>query len=567
MPEMREMKNQFSRRYQLTLDRVRKTGTPAYTPEMVVADVIPRHERRFTEFSGDVSGRYLGALACAARTRSESYPELARVASEVVSHQKPQGYFGGSFAKAGIQKEDMALLWGNGRLLIGLLEYYATSRQKPILDAATKLGDFLVRIAPDMNSDRVRRQFEDGAFAMGYICWTQIIEGLAELHRVTGSAAYRQVAESMAERTERRPNEHSHGFLTSVRGILALYDVTGDRRFLDRARQEWQGVIGSGNVLVPGSVPEAWKPKAHRTEGCSEADWLRLSLGLWGRTREPGYLAHAERTLFNEFAMNQFDSGDFGHRVISRTGFTIGGNEEGGGTARAWWCCTLHGLRAFPDVLAHVFRVEGDALAYDLPVEGRGELGEMRLAAESSLEQSATVRLVVESAKAGSPVMIREPGWVYGLEIAVNGLRLATLNRNGYHRLSQPWKAGDVISVRYILRTRGELDPATGRWALWHGPWLLGAEELANPHFFDEPHHANLLDIRLLPSGDADLDPDQTPDDNPFAVQQARFRVRYLPGGYPMFPSTVTLRPIAEQTGHRPSAWEYLFRIQGERQG
>lgn len=564
---MADTSNLFSRRYALALRRVRESGTPAYSPEMVVADAVPRHVRRFTEFSGDVSGRYIGALACASLDRGESYQELASIVQEVIRQQKPQGYFGGAFAANGIRKEDMAVLWGNGRLLIGLVEYHRLSKDSSCLASARRLGDFLVQISDQMNSDAVRKQFEDGAFAMGYICWTQIIEGLAGLHRLTGTPSYRRVAEAIAERTERRPNEHSHGFLSSVRGMVDLFDASGEKRFLERAESEWRGVVDSGNVFVAGSIPEAWKPKAHRTEGCSEADWLRLGLRLWARTGKSVYLEHAERTLFNEFAMNQFNTGDFGHRVLSRTGSPIGGNEEGGGTARAWWCCTLHGLRAFADVRSHVFRSAAGALAYDLPLEGRGALDGFEVEAESLLEHSALVRLTVTRAgESATPLLIREPSWAYGVEITANGRRLATLNRDGYHRLSQRWKPGDQVLLNYILRSHSQTDPDSGRVSLWHGPWLLGAAETLSPFFFDEPHQANRLDLKPLSGGDLDLEPDPTPDANPFRVPQARFRVAYAPGGYGFVPSSVTLRPVAEQTGLPNSAWEYWFRLKGAAQ-
>jgi hypothetical protein len=45
----------------------------------------------------------------------------------------------------------------------------------------------------------------------------------------------------------------------------------------------------------------------------------------------------------------------------------------------------------------------------------------------------------------------------------------------------------------------------------------------------------------------------------PFTVPEARFRVRYLPGGYPMLPATAILRPVAEQTSTRSLPWEFQF--------
>src|SRR5208282_4085420 len=115
-------------RYELTRRRVLSGTAPAYTEEFLLADVRPTPGRRFTEYSGDLSGRYIGALATAARVYGSSFPGLSGLVEQVVSLQKPDGYFGSGFHYAGPTDQDLALLWGNGRLLVGLLEYY---RYKP----------------------------------------------------------------------------------------------------------------------------------------------------------------------------------------------------------------------------------------------------------------------------------------------------------------------------------------------------------------------------------------------------------------------------------------------------
>ena len=196
---------------------------------------------------------------------------------------------------------------------------------------------------------------------------------------------------------ERRPGDHVHGYLTSLRGVMDLYSATSDPRFLRQCETAWQDVVQSEDLLITGGVPEGWSPNKHRTEGCAEADWLRFSLALWKATGNTKYLAMAERTTFNEFALNQFDTGDFGHRVLTETGIT------GGGAVRAWWCCTLHGLRGFPDVHSGVFRCEEEALYYDMPLDSRTEndsAGPVSFSASatSSLAQDGTVRIAIDSA-------------------------------------------------------------------------------------------------------------------------------------------------------------------------
>jgi len=58
---------QADERFHLTLRRVLEGEAPRYSDDFLLADVKPTAERRFTEYSGDLSGRYIGALATAAR--------------------------------------------------------------------------------------------------------------------------------------------------------------------------------------------------------------------------------------------------------------------------------------------------------------------------------------------------------------------------------------------------------------------------------------------------------------------------------------------------------------------
>jgi len=537
---------------------VREGGPPAYTKELVLADAVPRHVRRFTEFSGDVSGRWLEALAAASTDRRERYAELAEWLPELLAAQREDGRFGEPFAAQGLRREDMALLWGNGRLLIGLVEHHRASGDARSLEAARRLGEFLLKIAPEMNSPRVREQFAEGAFAMGHICWTQMIEGLTALGGVTRQSRFLALAREIAARLERRPGEHAHGFLTSLRGVVDLYEATRERALLAQAENEWRAVVSSGNLFVAGTIPEAWKPKAARTEGCAEADWLRLSLRLWRLTGKLHYLEAAERTLFNEFAMNQFSTGDFGHRALAATGVRAGATEaQGGGSARAWWCCTLHGLRAFPDIFRHVWREGGEGLRYDLPLEGEARGKALRVSAASALEQNSTITLDLTGAGgAAEPLFIRLPRWAERVDIEMRGGAAEIELRDGWYRVARAWQAGDRLQLRYAMRTRAERD-AAGRAALFHGPWLLGVAEAADPFFFDEPHTQNRLLLGAA-EGAVRLTPARS-GGHPFAVPVARFEAQYLPGGYPIEPGSAVLRAVSEQTGLRTCDWEYWF--------
>jgi len=70
------------------------------------------------------------------------------------------------------------------------------------------------------------------------------------------------------------------------------------------------------------------------------------------------------------------------------------------------------------------------------------------------------------------------------------------------------------------------------------------------------------LRIAVAPDSTVKLAPASIPAGR-FAVPVARFRATYLADGYPMLPQTVVLRPIAEQTGAPSTAWNFLFKLEG----
>ena len=529
----------LSSRLDLVMNRILHGDLPRYDEDFVIADAIPRDTRRFTNFSGDLSGRYIEALSIAAGFGTKS-AVLARTVSDVISFQKPDGHFGGALNTNEVDDETMALLWGQGRLLVGLVEYYKLTRDPAAIEAARRLGGFLIAQAPRLQAEAVREKYNGEKFAVGYICWTSNLEGVVNLYDATKEERFLILAKQIAAEVGIHPSQHSHGYLTSLRGLLALYRATNDGKYLEQTVTGWQRVIDSGNVLWQGGVPEMFAPKMERDEGCSEADWLRLSLELWQVTRRPEFLAQAERELFNEFAFNQFHTGDFGHHELTATGVTTP-------AVRAWWCCTLHGARALYAMRRMVFHQEARGLAYDLPADGIGESADFSVRADSSLEKDGSVTLTVTRAAASvRTLQVRMPEWAADLAIFEGGKKLAPAERAGYVSIARVWKAGDALTLRYTLRTRVVSDPKhAGMVAVFCGPWLLGVDEATSPAFFDEPYTEN--SVRLA-SGDVKLEPATPASARPFTIPMAHFRLNFYPGGYPMQPATALLHPIAEAT-------------------
>ena len=538
------------RRYLLTLHRVLDGAAPSFTEDFLLADVKPTAERRFTEYSGDTSGRYIGALSTAARVYGTPFPRLDVLVRKILALQKPDGYFGSTFHYDRPTDNDLALLWGNGRLLVGLLEYYRYRPSTQVLASCKRLGDFLLRIAPPMLSKEIREEFGAAHFASSYICWTQQTEGLASLYAATHDDRYKTLTEQIAAVIERRPGDHVHGYLTSLRGVMDLYAITSDERLLQQCEAAWQEVAQSEDLLITGGVPEGWSPNKHRTEGCGEVDWLRLTLMLWHATANPKYIEMAERTLFNELALNQFSTGDFGHRVLTDTGIS------GDGAARAWWCCTLHGLRYFPDAQSSAFHNDGAALSFDIPIDSHIAGGNAALSAvaSSSLARDGSVRIVIRrSSDAAQSLRIRKPFWAESLTIRVNGAAADYPVNGGYAEIHRRWRAGDVVSLHYGMSVKTS-SGNQNRVAFTYGPWLLGACAADDPDYFNELTADNRLSLASDKAAAMKTNPNRA-----FTVPIAARTFRVTPAEFPDQQLTVTLRALAEQTGIPTTAWQIRF--------
>ena len=97
-------------RYQLTRNRVIHGAFPAYTPEFLLDDIVSSGRRRFTEFSGDVSGRWIGALAASSAAFGDRFPQMDEVVGRVIGRQQAKGYFGKQFNAENPGDNDLALL-------------------------------------------------------------------------------------------------------------------------------------------------------------------------------------------------------------------------------------------------------------------------------------------------------------------------------------------------------------------------------------------------------------------------------------------------------------------------
>jgi hypothetical protein len=357
--------------------------SPYETP-WILADVSFGVKRIFTNYSGDVSGRFL-ELASLASPRDRSVPAtLDAVLNGILRHQKPDGHFGADFdlskkfERNTTQKSaPLPMFWGNARLLVGLVEAARERGRADLLEAAKKLGDYYVAGADLMCSPEREADYKfTGTYGDSYVCdYFPAMEGLALLYRVTKEEKYLKHAMRMAEffkRFDVLPIEHSHGNLCAWRSFLMLHEITGDRSFLEATRAKWDAAVKGGFIWPVGGLGEHWHVKYHITEACSESDWLRLNLDLWRFTGEMRYLVMADRVLWNQYRVNQCPNGGFGSRHLEADAagpFAVKPKID-----EWYFCCSFHGPLGLHHLKPYLAASSGRGIYVNFPIDFRAKV-------------------------------------------------------------------------------------------------------------------------------------------------------------------------------------------------
>lgn len=453
---------------------VARLALPPYTSDWLLADVSFKVNRIFTNYSGDVSGRFI-ELAALTRPPTEWSPAtLKPVLDNVAQFQKADGHFGLDLDLAQPMKKlspPIPMLWGNARLLVGLVTAAREFQRSDLLAAARRLGDFYVTSTNVFCSPLRETELRaTGTGGDGYTCcYFPAIEGLAMLYRATGDGRYLQQARRMAEwfkKFDALPTDHSHGNLCAWRGILELYAITGDRAYLDRALAKWQTAMHGGYVWPLGGVGEHWYVFHSGDEGCSESDWLRFNLDLWRFTGETRFLDTAERLLLNQYPANQCANGGYGWRHFDGDAAGPVGTR---GPVDEWnFCCSFHGPLGLHYLKAYLAAGSERGVFINFPFDfsagvkagaGQWKVAVRTQAGAGQNQRECEVELhpANRAKSARTTLWLRKPDWATAVKVTTaSGAVLPLSIEPGYVRLEREFTIGEKLRVTFETGLRAE---------------------------------------------------------------------------------------------------------------
>ena len=458
----------------------------------------PNH-RPFKNYSGDISGRFIEIMAMNSHGSYDVHPALKELLVEAKKQQRPGGYFAASGRidwkqpidfKGDLSGTMMPGLWGNARLLCGLVEASRVFRDDAaLLATARRLGDFYVGLIPRFADPARMSEYAGGdTYAAGYVtCYFPAMEGLVKLHGLTGDGTYLEAAVAMAafyKQFDRLPIDHTHGMLCNQVSMVLLYEATKDASYLERVEKRWNELVTGGYVNPAGGILEKCRVKFARDEGCAIVDWLRLNLALGRVTGKARYWAMAERTLHNHFLQNQTPKGGFGHRDMlcdqaGAYGFKSSIEE-------AVWCCTFHGQLGFVNLRSHLLARTAAALTFNFALDFTSKdaagtvLSEIRPVAAAGEVLRQRIRL---DGLPSTVLRVRQPSWADAVTaLDAGGKALPIEIKDGYCATTGPvseatfiYKGGIYAEDRRCTRLPD--GPVAGQpCVIGYGPKLLAAQ-------------------------------------------------------------------------------------------
>ncbi|MBN1480863.1 glycoside hydrolase family 127 protein [candidate division KSB1 bacterium] len=533
--------------------------------DLLVQDVArkPDLQRRFEEYEGDVSGRTLGCWSYLARLLGEHPQKLDDLFEEIVQYQSSDGYFGQD------QKKIDWDYWGrqtfgHGRLLGGLVQYYLLTQNQRALESAIKLGDYFVRSIPEWTITHAENPWTDHE---KWVLWhdaqsnrrhfvkthmTSILESLMMLHDINPKPEYLAAGTALVDLFPDFGHYHSHSYMNSMTGMAMLYARTGDREVFKRLTNlYWQDIMQHG-YAIDGGMRE-WFPDDHRTEGCSITDWIRLNVAMWSITQEAVYLDEAENAWYNGLNFHQTANGAFGHALCSPTGYEAEYSE-------AWWCCTMHGLWAYADIINCATVAGDDHLWFNFYAPLSFEIKNARFETITAYPQEGHITILCSAG--GTTTLanhLRIPKWAEDFDIKINGEQISGIISDGTFTFQHAWKNGDKLELNLpltlrlvdcrgnnVLKRRSLGDHIYGV-SFFYGPLLLGADTKHNHSMPDEILFVEHKNYRIPGQAGA------------FSLPNAHFMIPAVSNN---FQSATILVPISEQTGYQEwtDAWRNFER-------
>lgn len=400
------------------------------------------------------------------------------------------------------------------KILAGLLDCYEFIEERTAIQMADELGGWVYnRLSACSHQQRNKM-------------WSLYIAGefggmndvMARLYAITGKSYHLEAARffdndklfyPMKENVDALDGIHANQHIPQIVGCMKLFEVTGEKRYLDIAEFFWKtvteahiyaiGGTGEGEMFhAPGKVGR--QLTKNTAESCASYNMLKLTQELYKYHPDVSYADYYERTLYNHIAASceHAPTGGSTYFMPLAPGYHKDFEDENS-------CCHGSGLESHFKYADAIYAKAGREIFVNLfiPSVLESEDDSVIMATEAVMPSKIHIEVFT---KTGCVLKVRRPYWSrLNSSMTVNGvLQKAEPDEHGYFTI--PCAKGNTrVFLEFECRPHLEVVPDVENLvSIMYGPYVMAALTEEDT-FLELPFYEKKLENELKPEGELSL--------------------------------------------------------------
>ena len=305
------------------------------------------------DWYADKEGRALLAFVCHYNMSGEKIPCMDKLMQAMDAHLNSGGYFGPVFS-AKIHEQQLS---GHSWLLRGLCNHFMAFGDDYSKASVQKIVENLfLPLKGRFHTYPINRSGENtgGVSGSSGLCIGQWIlssdigcafmsvDGLSHAYEILKDARIKDLLDEMIDVylaiDKVTLKVQTHCTLTAARGMMRMYRLSGDVRYLDGADNIWDLYVNGGGMTMTYQNLNWWGRPDTWTEPCAIVDSLMLSCELYKVRNDEKYRVIAARIYHNGLATAQRPNGGAGTDTII---LPEAEHESHTLMYEAFFCCTM----------------------------------------------------------------------------------------------------------------------------------------------------------------------------------------------------------------------------------
>lgn len=447
---------------------------------------------------GDKEGRIILGLTLQAQATHREPRYLKEIIDLIPKYVNERGYIGPVLD--GMLNEQQ--LSGHGWLLRGLCEYYLWKKdpkvKKHIQNILTNLAlpaKGLYKQYPINPEERKQDVGEASGDTISQVgswqlssdtgCAFIFLDGVVQAYSILPSQELKSLIEEMIDRFLQMNivalKLQTHATLTSLRGLLRYYEVSGSNWILQAVAERYRIYRTVG--MTENYENFNWFDRPKWTEPCAIVDSFMIATQLWHFTGNSIYLEDAHHIFYNGLGHTQRANGGFGlDNCPGPEEDTINVIAD-----EAWWCCTMRGGEGLASAIKYSYYQEGHELFlpfyHDSTFQFRLKNKTIKMKQQTDYPLKGTVNLEVLEVNGGANILFKFfiPSWATGPKLAVDGQEMGYRTANGFIYSEIRLKKGTKIHLSFhqelkVYQNVNMAHTRAGHYGVAYGPLVLCAE-------------------------------------------------------------------------------------------